>query len=212
MPKITKIEVQKNNKERVNIYVDNKYAFAAFIDTIISEGIVKGLEINNEIINKINCEERIKKCKNDAIKIVEKSYKTEKEVIDKLKQKEYEDSEINYVINFLREYKFIDDKSYAKSYAKGKMSNNGKNKIKYALKRKGVPDEIINETLDNINEDEELQNAIEVGYKKYNVIIKRENDKYKIKNKLCAFLAGRGYDFQTAIKAVNHIIEQNNNE
>ena len=59
MPKVTKIEVQKNNKDRVNIYVDNKYAFAAFIDTIINEGIVKGLELNSEIINKINCEERI---------------------------------------------------------------------------------------------------------------------------------------------------------
>ena len=37
MPKVTKIEVQKNNKERVNIYVDNKYAFAVFIDTIIND-------------------------------------------------------------------------------------------------------------------------------------------------------------------------------
>lgn len=211
MPQITKIEIQKNNKERVNIYVDNKYAFAAFIDTIINEGIVKGLEINDEIIQKINCEERIKKCKNDAIKIVEKSYKTEKEVIDKLRKKEYEDNEINYALNFLREYKFVDDKGYAKSYVKGKMSNNGKNKIRFTLKRKGVSEKIINETLDNINPEEELQNAMEVGYKKYNMIIKRENDKYKIKNKLCAFLVGRGYDFQTAIKAVNSIIEENFN-
>ena len=211
MPQITKIEIQKNNKERVNIYVDNKYAFAAFIDTIINEGIVKGLEINDEIIQKINCEERIKKCKNDAIKIVEKSYKTEKEVIDKLRKKEYEDNEINYALNFLREYKFVDDKGYAKSYVKGKMSNNGKNKIRFTLKRKGVSEKIINETLDNINPEEELQNAMEVGYKKYNMIIKRENDKYKIKNILCAFLVGRGYDFQTAIKAVNSIIEENFN-
>ena len=211
MPQITKIEIQKNNKERVNIYVDNKYAFAAFIDTIINEGIVKGLEINDEIIQKFNCEERIKKCKNDAIKIVEKSYKTEKEVIDKLRKKEYEDNEINYALNFLREYKFVDDKGYAKSYVKGKMSNNGKNKIRFTLKRKGVSEKIINETLDNINPEEELQNAMEVGYKKYNMIIKRENDKYKIKNKLCAFLVGRGYDFQTAIKAVNSIKEENFN-
>lgn len=208
MPKVTKIEVQKNNKERVNIYVDNKYAFAAFIDTIINEGIVKGLELNSEIINKINCEERIKKCKNDAIKIVEKSYKTEKEVIDKLKSKEYTEKEIDYAINFLKEYKFIDDMSYAKSYIKSKTNNNGKNKIRYALKRKGISDEIINETLNSINENEELESAMEVGYKKYISIIKRENDKYKIKNKLCAFLVGRGYDFQTAIKAVNKIMER----
>ena len=133
MPKVTKIEVQKNNKDRVNIYVDNKYAFAVFIDTIINEGIVKGLELNSEIINKINCEERIKKCKNDAIKIVEKSYKTEKEVIDKLKSKEYTEKEINYAINFLKEYKFIDDMSYAKSYIKSKTNNNGKNKIRYTF-------------------------------------------------------------------------------
>ena len=45
MPVITKIEVQKNNKDRVNIYVDNKYAFAAFIDTIIND--------NKEYINSL---------------------------------------------------------------------------------------------------------------------------------------------------------------
>ena len=28
MPKITKIEIQKNNKDRVNIYLDGEYALA----------------------------------------------------------------------------------------------------------------------------------------------------------------------------------------
>lgn len=206
MKVVTKIEVQKNNKERVNIYIDGKYSFAVYADVAINKGIKKGMIIDDEIINNINSQEKLKKCKYDAIKIVERSYKSVKQVEDKLLKKEYSEAEIKYAINFLKEYNFIDDKKYTKAFVHDKMAKNGENKIRYELIKKGISKDIINEVLGEINKDDILQNAIDIGTKKYNVIIKKENDKYKIKNKLCVFLAGRGYDFDTAKKAINMII------
>ena len=48
MAKITKIEIQKRNKERVNIYIDDEYAFSTFIDIVYKEGLSKGQEVNKE--------------------------------------------------------------------------------------------------------------------------------------------------------------------
>lgn len=46
MGKITKIEVQKKNKDRVNVYIDNNFAFAAFNELVYKEGVKVNLEVN----------------------------------------------------------------------------------------------------------------------------------------------------------------------
>lgn len=208
MGKITKIEVQKKNKDRVNIYIDDKYAFAAFVDVVINQGIKKGMELDADILQKIDFEEHRRKCKNAAIKIVERSAKTEKQVIDKLKEKEYSDDAIKYAVDFLNEYGFINDRLYAKSFAHDKLMKNGTNKIKFELRRKGISDDIIKETLNDINDDEEIENAVSIAEKKYVQILRRESDKYKIKNKLYTFLAGRGYSFDTVKKVVEIVMKE----
>ncbi len=41
MNKITNIEVQKRNEERVNIYIDNEFAFACYKELVYKEGLKK---------------------------------------------------------------------------------------------------------------------------------------------------------------------------
>ena len=43
--------------------------------------------------------------------------------------------------------------------------------------------------------------------KKYNILIKRENDKYKIKEKIIRFLISRGYNYEVAKDAVKEMLE-----
>ena len=42
MPKITKIEVQKNNKERFNLYLDDEFEMGIDIDTFVYFNLKKG--------------------------------------------------------------------------------------------------------------------------------------------------------------------------
>lgn len=204
---ITKIEVGKRNKERVNIYIDNEYAFSISAELVYKENIKVKDEINVERLKKLADEDNYIKCKNSALKIIERTYKSEKELRDKLVLKGYDDHIIKQTINFLREYNLLNDTNYAKMYVKDRSRNQGKNKIKYTLIQKGIDENIIEEELNKIDKDEIKKVVYEMALKKYRVLSKRENDNYKLTQKLYRFLMGKGYDYDLIKDVVKSIVK-----
>lgn len=202
---ITKIETQKRNKERVNIYIDEEYAFAVFSELVYKNGLKVKQEIDEETLKDVFLEEEKKKCKSTAIRIVERSYKTEKELREKLTLKGYDKSSIEYALEFLKEYNFLNDESYSKMFVKDSSRSKGKNRIKMDLKRKGVSEENIQDALSNINKEEEFLTAKKLGEKKYNQLIKREDDKYKLSSKLLSFLVSKGFEYELSKDVVRKI-------
>lgn len=209
MGKITAIEVQKRNKKRCNIYIDGEYSFSISNELVYRNGLKNNMEIDEERFLEIAKEDSFLKCKETALRIIERSYKSEKEMKEKLLEKGYELEEINRTMAFLIDYNFINNKAYAEMYVKDRLRNQGSKKIKYALLRKGIEENIIEEVIGNINNENEELVALELGKKKYTQLIKKEGDPYKIKNKILMFLVGRGYEYSLAKDIVNRII---NNE
>ena len=164
------------------------------------------MEIDVEKLKDIADKEGYLKCKNTALRIVERSYKTEKEMRDKLKEKEYTDDQIEKTINFLREYNFINDDSYVKAYINDKLTSRGRQKIKYDLIRKGIDRNLIDEKLSCIDSDDEKNTALNLAKKKYNSIKKSESDIYKINGKLYRFLMSKGYNYELIKDVVNQVI------
>jgi len=209
MAVITKIEVQKRNNERVNIYLDGEYAFSISMELVYKEGLKSKMEIDIDRLRDIADKEGYLKCKSTALKIIEKSYKTEKEMRDKLKQKEYTDNQVEKTIEFLREYNFINDESYVNAYVNDKISSRGRQKIKYDLIRKGIDSNLIDEKLSNIDSDDEKNTAFNLAKKKYNTIKKSESDSYKLSGKLYRFLMSKGYNYEIIKDVVRKVMNDN---
>ena len=210
MSKISNIEIQKRNKKRYNIYIDNEYAFSVSEDVLIKESLQKGIIIDDNKLKNIIEEDNFIKCRETAFRIIERSYKTDKELKDRLLQKGYNSKEINRTIDYLKEFGFVDNDKLCEIYIKSKIKTQGKKKIKYQLLNKGIDEETINKALEGIDLDSEYERekAIELATKKYNLLIKKEQDTYKIKNKLYTFLAGRGYDYSIIQDAISEIINR----
>lgn len=193
MSKITKIEVQKRNKERVNLFLDGEYAFSISAELVYKEGLKISSEIDAEKVKSIAKSENYIKCKESALRIIERNLKTEKEVREKLKLKGYDDNSIEKSIEFLKEYNFVNDKAYAKAFVNDKLKTMGSQKIKYSLIQKGIAKEVIEEELSNLNKENEKNIALNIAKKKLSTIKKTENDNYKISGKLYRFLVSKGY-------------------
>jgi regulatory protein len=195
MSKITKIEVQKRNKQRFNVYIDEVYAFAVDGELVYKEKLSVNEEVDEERLQNIAKKENLSKCKNTALRILERSYKTEKEIKERLIDKGYDLDAILPIVDFLKEYAFINDSEYIKMYIKDRIKRQGAQKIKYALIKKGIDPDEIEANLTMLNKDEEINVALELAKKKYSQIVLRESDKYKLSDKLCRFLVGKGYDY-----------------
>ncbi|MHC6180805.1 recombination regulator RecX [Clostridium sp. JNZ X4-2] len=205
---VTKIEIQKKSKERTNIYIDNEFAFSCNLELVYKFNIVKGKVVDVEYLKSIINENNYMKCKNSALKILEKNYKTEKQMKDKLVEKQYDEDVIEKVMDFLRKYKFIDDNKFVELYIKEKINSQGKNKIKYSLIKKGINESFLDEKLNLIDSSFEEKAALNIAEKKYSVIVKSEDNAKKIYKRLGDYLIRRGYDFGIVKSVLGNILKK----
>ncbi|KGK88326.1 Regulatory protein RecX [bioreactor metagenome] len=205
---ITKIEVQKRNKNRVNVYVNEDFLFACSAEIIYNYGLKSGEKIDIDKIKAIIEEDNYIKCKNDALHSIERAYKTEKQVVQKLLAKGYEKSTIEKAILFLREYNFLDDSKFADMYVKEKLLSQGRNKIKYSLMQKGLDESLIKEKLQSIDKEKEGDSLERIGVLKYQQLIKREEDTRKIYKKLGDYLMRRGYPWDDVKSFLNRTLKE----
>lgn len=203
---ITKIEAGKKNKNRVNIFLNEEFSFACSMDLVYYYKLEKGKKVDLDLLSNIIEEDNYIKGKNDALRIIEKSYKSKKEIVDKLLVKGYEEKTITRIIEFLEQYNFINDEKYAEMFIKDKSCSNGKKKIKYMLIRKGIDEDIINNKLKDVEEAKEREAALRLAQKKYGILIKSETNEKKVYKKIGDYLAGRGYNFDIINSTLNKII------
>lgn len=202
--KITKIELQKRNKNRVNVFIDEEYAFACSCELIFSHSLKTGQCIDVQYTKEIVEEDNYISAKNHALKYIERSIKTEKEIKDKLSQKEYSEYTINRVMDFLRQYNFASDERYAEMYIKEKAKINGKNKIKFQLLKKGIREELVKEKIEHITNEEDR--AYFLAEKKYKILLKNETNTEKLCKKLSNYLLRIGFDYSDIKVVINKII------
>lgn len=202
---ISSIEVQKNNKERVNIFVNDQYFLACDMSLVYTKRLEKGKEIDKNILQDIILEDNFIKAKSRGLRYLSKSYKTEKEVRDKLFQNGYDDYTINRVLEFLIEYDFVNDERYVELYIKEKCKKYGNNRIKFELQGKGIDKQLLLSKLNEIDKEEEISRAYEIALKKYNQLKNSSNEKNKIRRKLNDFLARKGYNYDIIQNIIRRI-------
>lgn len=202
---ITKIETQKKKENRVNIFINEEFAFGCSSELVYYHNLSKGKEINVDELKELILEDNYITGKTKALKYLETALRSEHQVREYLEKREYEESVINRVIEFLKEYKFIDDTYYAKAYATQNIKSQGKNNIKYKLMQRGIAEGIIVKTLDDIPGDEEYTTALKLAEKRCAVLCKNESDLWKIKTKLNTFLLSKGYGYDTVKSVIDKL-------
>ncbi|MGO1469724.1 MAG: regulatory protein RecX [Tissierella sp.] len=202
--KITDISPQKKN-DRVNIYIDHKFAFGLSLELKYNYDLKIGKEIDKNFIDDILKEEEGKKAINDSLNFLSYRQRSEKEVKDKLKQKGYEKDYIEVAISFCKKHNYIDDEAFAVSFVKDKINLNklGSYRLKRELMLKGISDDIINNVLTE-NEEDEYERALKVANKKYPTY--KNDEKDKIYRKLGGFLQRKGYSFDIVNRILKELI------
>ena len=100
---------------------------------------------------------RYEAAKNKALRLLEYRSHSEREMRDKLKRVGFGHEEIERVLEFLREYNFINDREFAEKYARNlkNIKRMGKHRIKAELMKKGIASELIDDAISGIDWEEE---------------------------------------------------------
>ena len=202
---ITKIEQQKKNEDRVNIYVNDEFFTAIFKELVFTFNLKKGDEIDEKYLKSILSDEMYLKAKNKALNILSKADQAEKKIREKLST-DFEEDTINRVIEFLKKNNFINDNLLAQKIVNTNLNLNkcGKNRIKQNLYNKGLDASAINEAMSDIDSDAEFDNAMYLAKKRYERV--KNEDKRKVYQKLSQHLAYKGFNYDIIKRVLNKLL------
>ena len=210
MKRITKITKQQNG-ERYNLFLDEAFFCGITEDTLVKLRLQKGMEVDEAELENILKEENRNKCFNYAVFLLGKRNYFEKALKDKLKEKEYDEEAIQFAIEKLYHYGYLNEERLTEAFVKDKkrFSKKGPRYIASALKAKGVDEGLIKQTLEACYEEEEaLENCMSLLRKKIDYYKRKTEDTYTLKSKLYAFLAQRGYGSEVIKKSIEAILKE----
>ncbi len=134
---------------------------------------------------------------NLAVKYLNSSIKTEKQIKDYLYKKGYHSPSVNYAIKKLKEYNMINDMQYATSYINSNP-NFSKKKLQQKLATVGIKKD---EIAENLSEIDELPSCLKSAQK----FVRSHTMDQKNLQKLTRHLAGQGYGWDTIRHALSKL-------
>ena len=190
----------KNNK--VHLLLDGEYAMTADSDFVAFSGLYDNMILDDEALTDLQGKVNARRAFNKASDLLALRDHSEKELLQKLRQKGFADG-AEEAMEKLKSYGYLDDSRFALRFAQElqRVKHYGKKRIEQELYRKGVSREVVSDTLEQLDFDEDaLPALIERRYL-------RQLDTEKGVQKTVAALQRMGYSFGEIRDALQKVQE-----
>lgn len=203
MKKVTALQVQKRNPNRVNVFLDGVYAFA--IARITAGWLHLGQELTEEKIKQLLSSDQIEMAMQRAYRFLSYRPRSEQELRQNLNKHQVGENVIDQVVQRLKNDLLINDEDFARQWVENRneFRPRGRRLLRYELHHKGVADQVIDHTLQQLNEEQLAQTAARKQARKY-----RGLQWVDFRRKMSAFLARRGFNYEVISSTIPQIWEE----
>lgn len=192
----------KFKKKKVSIIFSDETKLEISQDTFAHFYLYKEKFVSEDELFKIKEEDQLSSLKSYTLNILSKMMYSQKEIEDKLKKKEVSNKIIIKIINYLKEFNFINDEKLCFLLVEEYSNKNyGKDRIIQNFIKKGISEKIIAKI--TFEEDDELEKAKKL-VKRY-CQSNRNKSYLKIKDSCYSFLINKGFSYNLASKAIKDI-------
>ena len=197
---ITRLEPQKKNPRRMNVYLDGEFAFG--ISLAVAPWLKEGDQISQQKITILQTEDELDIAYQRALNFLSYRTRSEQEIRQNLLKAKVEKEIIDAVLDKLRAGSLVNDSEFAHEWVENriKFRPRGKRALSSELYQKGISNKIIEETLQDLDE-EHL--AFKLARKK--MAKHKHLEKSAFQKKLYGYLSRRGFDFGLSKEVINNI-------
>ena len=196
--KITAIKAQVKREGRYSIFVDDKYAFSLSAEGLLDAHLVTGQELSQVDVTDYKRLSQEDKAYNLALAYVARRMRSEGELHDYFRRKQYAPELAEQLLIKLRRLRFVDDAEFARRWVENRrrLKATSTKKLRLELRQKKVNSEVIQTVLaeDETDERQLLRDLVEK---------KRRISRYQDDQKLMMYLARQGFtydDIKAALK------------
>lgn len=205
--KVTRLAVQKKNQKRVNVYLDDEFAFG--LSTYLALPLSIGQILSEEKINELLAADHDETVYLRAVSFLDARPRTEGEIRKKLKTIGCEEPDIEKVIARLKECGLVNDEQFSHLWVEDRnlFKPRSRRALRYELKQKGVPEEIIQQALENTDD-----------YRAAFVLADQRKSRWSglewkdFKQKAGNYLAGKGFGYDVVRETLRQLWDQMNAE
>jgi len=203
---ITGIEQQKRNRNRVNLYLDEEFAFGLHKYTAL--GLKVGDVLSEEQIRQLQKEDAVEEAYQRSLKLLGFRARSEHEIRTRLSQYDCDEEVIEQVIVRLTEKGYVNDQRFAEEWVENRTTfrPRGRKLLKLELQQKNLDEEQIESAMNDLPDEEEMaRNAA----RKYSARL-RGLDEQTFKKKLYGFLVRRGFQYEDFKVIMEELWEESN--
>lgn len=209
--KITRIEVQKNNKERFNLYINGEFFAGIDAATYVHFNLKKDLIVTDQMLREIGEYDGYRVAINKAIQYLSYKKRTEKEVRDYLMKLEVNTEAIDKAIDYCKLNGYINHADYCMSLMNTMLNTTDKGPVIFAqkLKELGIEQKLIEQytaQYESLITEERIEKIAAKITKKY----EKKQSRRMIQQKIMQTLIQKGYNLDIANDAFKNVkIETN---
>ena len=198
--KITALKVQKRNSQRINVYLDDEFAFG--LSRFAAAWLQVGQELSPEKIIELQDADAREIAYQRAINFISYRPRAEAEVRKNLEKNDTPDAIIIEVLERLRRTGLVDDVQFAQTWVENRSTfrPRGRRALTTELRQKGIGDEAIDEALSDLDEDNLAYQAALKQSRKY-----RGLDWQSYRQKMAAYLARRGFNYDVSKPVIEQV-------
>ena len=200
MSKITALRIGKGRKKRVNVFLDDRFAFSLEAEVVIKEGLQVGQELSASQIEALARSDHFHRCLNAATHYLGYRPRSVFEVRERLQRRGFDDNTIGVVIAKLKEQGLVDDMDFARFWKENRDSFSPRSQwlTKLELRQKGVAGDIIDQVIKIDDEDSAYRAALSKARRL------SRSDYQDFRRRLGEYLKRRGFGYGV----INHTIER----
>ena len=206
MSKITKLTAGKGREKRINVYLDDKFAFSLLAEVALKEGLKTGQEISGSRLESLNGVDRYQRCMNAAIRYLGYRPRSETEVRQRLKRHGFESDCTEKALTRLKEQGLVDDVAFARFWKDNResFSPRSRRQMKMELRRKGLAIDVIEPVINEINESDSAYRAALDKARRLPL-----TDRQVFRRRLVDYLGRRGFNYDIIKETVERIWKEN---
>src|SRR3989442_13573462 len=200
--RITTLEPQANNPERINLYVDGRFLLGVSAAIVLQMELQLGQELLPDQLELLRREEVEQRAVDRALNYLSFRPRSREEVRSYLRRKETPPEIIDAALARLDRLDFVNDHSFAEFWigTREQFSPRGARALKNELRMKGVDREVVNELVDD---EQDGERALRAGRKKAMLLVNIPDMDYAtFRNRLGSFLQRRGFGYEVTTRTV----------
>ncbi len=200
--RITALQAQKRNRQRVNVYLDGEFAFG--LSRIVAAWLQVGQELTEEKIAALQAEDNRETAYQQALKFLDARPRSENEIRRNLGDHGFSAELIEGVLERLRESGLVNDAKFAQDWVENRTEFRPRSRraLAYELRQRGVHPASISAALEQVD-DEAL--AYQAAVKQAGKI--KAAGWQDFREKLSGFLARRGFPYEVILPTVKRVWE-----